>query len=180
MECDILIANFTNWIDFHSFWTHCRISYFRLLYAHPFIGLLVAKRINFRLFSQTLKALLNGRLTEKLHKKTLKDNTCNNQTRLRSAGDNDRSSDAVLCVKFHVRDSQNTRDQISSDRRFKRAWSNCVMYIPYILSGSPNQCWLHTRDACVITTWRLGLRAPLVARNYIHVRCSRFLTILLF
>ena len=27
-------------------------------------------------------------------------------------------------------------------------------------------CWQHTCDACVIATWRLGLRAPLVARNY--------------
>ena len=50
-------------------------------------------------------------------------------------------------------------------RRFKRAWSNCVLYIPYILSGSPNECWLHTCNACVITSWRLGLRAPLVAHN---------------
>ena len=139
MECDILNANSTNCIDFHSFWTHCRISYFRSLHSHPSIGLhwlLVAESINFRLFSKTLKALLNGRLTEKLHKKTLKDNTCNNQTRLRSGGDNDRSSSATPCLKIHVRDSQNTRDQITSDRRFKRAWSNCVTYIPYILSGS--------------------------------------------
>ena len=36
-----------------------------------------------------------------------------------------------------------------------------------VVNGSPNECWLHTCDACVITTWRLGLRAPLVARNYI-------------
>ena len=28
--------------------------------------------------------------------------------------------------KFHVIDGQNTRDQITSDRRSKRAWSNCV------------------------------------------------------
>ena len=40
------------------------------------------------------------------------------------------------------------------------------MCIPFILSGSPNQCWLHTCDACVITTWRLVLQAPLVALNY--------------
>ena len=68
-------------------------------------------------------------------------------------------------LQLHVTDNQNTRDQITSDRRFKRAWSNCILYIPRILSGSPNKCWLHTCDACVITTWRLGLRAPLVARN---------------
>ena len=90
--------------------------------------------------------------------------------------------------KFHVTDSQNTRDQITTNRRLKRAWSNCVICIPNILSeshsrprslsflghavalgtrmsGSPNECRLHTRDACVITTWRLGLRATRRARN---------------
>ena len=40
---------------------------------------------------------------------------------------------------------------------------------PFILSGSRNKCWLHTCDSCVITAWRLGLRAPLVARNYFGV-----------
>ena len=40
-----------------------------------------------------------------------------------------------------------------------------ILYIPYICSGSPNKCWLHTCNACVITTWILGLGAPLVARN---------------
>ena len=66
---------------------------------------------------------------------------------------------------FHVTDSQNTRDQITRGRRLKRAWSNCVLCIPHILGGSQNECWLHICDACVITTWRLGLRAPLVAHN---------------
>ena len=40
-----------------------------------------------------------------------------------------------------------------------------------------NECWLHTCDACVITTCRLGLRAPVVARNeerwsrsYLHLK----------
>ena len=36
----------------------------------------------------------------------------------------------------------------------------------FILSGSPNECWLHTCDACARTIWRLGLRAPLVACTY--------------
>ena len=102
--------------------------------------------------------------------------------------------------KFHVTDSQNTRDHITTDRRLKRAWSNCVMCIPNILSesdsrprspsflghavalgtrmsGSQNECRLHTRDACVITTWKLGLRATRGARNNLlsnHVH--RFLT----
>ena len=65
--------------------------------------------------------------------------------------------------KFQVTDGQNTRDQITSDRRSKHAWSKCFLSIPYVLSGSPNECWLHTCDTCVIRTWRLGLRVPLVA-----------------
>ena len=39
----------------------------------------------------------------------------------------------------------------------------CAFYS--FFSGSPNECWLHTCDACVLITWRLGLRAPLVAGN---------------
>ena len=35
------------------------------------------------------------------------------------------------------------------------------MCIPFILSGSPNECC----DVRVITTWRLGLLAPLVTHN---------------
>ena len=68
----------------------------------------------------------------------------------------------ALC-KFHVTDVQNMHDQIMSDRRSKHLWSNCIMCIPFILSGSPNESWLHTCNPCVITTWRLGLWAPLVA-----------------
>ena len=97
--------------------------------------------------------------------------TSNNQ-RLQSAGNNDQSQFAfapMLCVfrKFHLMDSQNTHDQITSDRRSKCVWSNCILCIPLILSGSPNESCLHTCDACVITTWRLGLRSSLAARNYI-------------
>ena len=53
---------------------------------------------------------------------------------------------------FFVTDGQNTRDQITSNRRSKCARSKCVLRIPYILSGIPKECWLHTCDACVITT----------------------------
>ena len=60
--------------------------------------------------------------------------------------------------KFRVTYRQITRDQITSDGRSKRAWSNCVLCLPFILSGSPNEFWRHTCDACV-TTRRLGLRA---------------------
>ena len=68
--------------------------------------------------------------------------------------------------KFQVIDVPNTRDQILSDeRRSKCEWSNSFLWIPFILiSGSPDECWLHTCDACIIT-WRLKLRATLVALN---------------
>ena len=97
-------------------------------------------------------------------------NATSNNQRLRSAGDNDGRlksffSNAVLCVSFKWQMDRSTRVQITSDRRSKRAWSNCVVYIPFILNGSPTECWLHTYNACVITTWRLRLRAPLVARK---------------
>ena len=39
--------------------------------------------------------------------------------------------------KLHVTDSKNIRDQITSDKRSKRGLSNCVLCIPFILSGSP-------------------------------------------
>ena len=58
------------------------------------------------------------------------------------------------------------RDQIMSDRRSKGVGLKSVPCIPFILSGSPNEYWLHTCDTSVITTWRLGLWAPLVAHNY--------------
>ena len=68
--------------------------------------------------------------------------TSNNQ-RLRSAGDNDQRSNVLLkhCAlrKFHATDCPNTRDQITSDRRSKRAWSNYVLHTPFILSGTPNE-----------------------------------------
>ena len=105
--------------------------------------------------------------------KTLSLQTSKTQ-RLRSAGDSDRKSKrfcsiAVLCPSFTWQIVK-TCDQITSDKGSKRAWANCVLYIPFILSGSPNECWLHTRDACVITTSKLGLRAPLVARNNVISR----------
>ena len=62
--------------------------------------------------------------------------------------------------KFHVTDGHNTRDQITSDRKSKRAWSKCVLYIPYIFSGSLNEYWLHTCDACVIATWKWAQGVP--------------------
>ena len=51
-------------------------------------------------------------------------------------------------IRLHVIEGPNASDQI-----------------PFILNGSPNERWLHTCDACVITTSGLRLRAPLLARN---------------
>ena len=70
---------------------------------------------------------------------------------------------AVLCVSFMwqmfktcmiklwVIEGPNTCDQIAL----------CVLHS--FLVRSPNEIWLHTCNPCVITTWRLGLWAPLVA-----------------
>ena len=50
-------------------------------------------------------------------------------------------SSAVLCVvvKIYV---------ITNDIRSKRTCSKCILCIPHILCGSPNE-WLHTCNACV-------------------------------
>ena len=44
----------------------------------------------------------------------------------------------------------------------KQAQCSSKSVLNFILSGSPNECWLDTCDACVMKTWRLGLRAPIV------------------
>ena len=36
------------------------------------------------------------------------------------------------------------------------------------------KCWLQTNRVCMIATWRSGLRASLVARNYIHFTRLQF------
>ena len=75
-------------------------------------------------------------------------------------------SNAVLCAGFTWQivktrvirlrgvEGRNMRDQIAF----------CTFH-SFLVEVQAN-CWQHTCDACVITTWRLGLRAPLVARNY--------------
>ena len=78
------------------------------------------------------------------------------------------SNTASTLRSFLIIDGQNTRDQITRGRKSKPAWSNCILCIPFILSGSPKKCWLHTCDAYIITTWRIGLQAPLVAHNYCY------------
>ena len=51
----------------------------------------------------------------------------------------------------------------------------CVIALRHVHSihskWLPNKCWIHTCNACIITTWRLGLPAPLVAHN----QCRKFL-----
>ena len=103
--------------------------------------------------------------------------TSNNQ-RLRSAGDNE-TLFLHRCAsrKFHMIDSQNTLDQMTSHRGSKSEWLNWIICIPFIISWSPNESWLHKCDACAKTTWRLGLRlSPAIKNNASHV--GRVLAIL--
>ena len=79
--------------------------------------------------------------------------------------------------KLYVTDSQNRHDQIIRDRRSRPLWSNCVLCIPFILSGISNECWLPTCDVCVMTTCRLGLRATIGARNKCSVISERVVAI---
>ena len=70
-------------------------------------------------------------------------------------------------LQFQVTDGQNTRGYEGiRGVEGPNARDQSVLCIPFILSGSSNECWLHKCNACVITTWRLGLQAPLVAHNY--------------
>ena len=92
-----------------------------------------------------------------------------NIQRLGSAGDDRRSkrfySNALLCVRFTW---QMVKTRVTRLRRVEgRNACDQVRFFAFlfILSGSPNECCLHTCDACVITTWRLGLRATRGARN---------------
>ena len=79
--------------------------------------------------------------------------------------------------KSHETDSQNRRDQITSDGRSKRSLSDLrsVHFIAFILNGRLNECWLHTCRACVITTWRLGLRfllSPAITKCFVLRKLS--------
>ena len=99
-----------------------------------------------------------------------------NNQRLGRVGDNDQRSKcfcsiAVLCISFMWQIVKTTRDQIVSDGRSKCAWSDyewwevqtCVNKLCFVYSsGSPNECWLRTCHACIITAWRLGSRLLLL------------------
>ena len=69
--------------------------------------------------------------------------------------------------RFHAIESQNARDWIVSDRQSKPAWLYCVLRFPFVLSESAKERWLRICRACVMATWRWGLRAPLVTRSKI-------------
>ena len=85
-----------------------------------------------------------------------------NNQRLCKVGENDQRSKCFCSIallwqmvktqmnRLQVIEGPNMRDQIICN--------NLVLCIPFILSESPNKCWLHTCDSCVITTWRLGLK----------------------
>ena len=103
-----------------------------------------------------------------------------NNQRLWSAGDNDWRSKrfcfiALHCVSFtwQIVKTCVIRLRVIEGPTF-------VLRIPFIHSGSPNECWPHTRDACVITTRILGLRAPLVARNKSYFGTRPFISLLWF
>ena len=95
--------------------------------------------------------------------------TSNNQ-RLRSVGDNDLRSNAfapsqwkALC-RFLVTDGQNTCDHITRCRRSKPARSNCILCIPFILSGSPNKIMLATYS-CTCNTCNNNLEIIRIAAS---------------
>ena len=48
---------------------------------------------------------------------------------------------------------------------YVRSHVKITRYWKSTLNGSPNECWLQTCDASVLTTRRLGLLAPVVARK---------------
>ena len=62
-------------------------------------------------------------------------------------------------------DGQSMCDQISSDQGANVSDQIAFCAFHSFLVGSPNERWLHTCDACVLTTWRLEMWAPLFAHN---------------
>ena len=51
--------------------------------------------------------------------------------------------------EFHMTNGQNTLDQITSDRRSKRGWSNCILYIDPIHFPSKSKRILATNMQCM-------------------------------
>ena len=85
-------------------------------------------------------------------------------------------SSTVLCVSFTWQMVKNTNDQILSDRRSKHARSNCVLCISCILSGSPNECWLHTCWPQLFKHW-IVLPTGWITTQQINIRETKNCTI---
>ena len=66
----------------------------------------------------------------------------------------------ALC-KFPLTDSQNMHDQIV--RVIEGPNAPDQLHSLHCIHSLWN--WLHICDACIIATWKLGLRTPLVAHN---------------
>ena len=67
-------------------------------------------------------------------------------------------------IRLRVLEGPNARDQIAF-----------FAFHSFLVEVQTNAgCWPHTCDACVTTTWRLGLKAPLVARNNNYVNKSNY------
>ena len=60
-----------------------------------------------------------------------------------------------------------TRDQITSGRRSKR-----VLSIPFIFSGSPNDFWPHTFDACVTTNLEIRIAGDEIKLNISAIKLN--------
>ena len=65
----------------------------------------------------------------------------------------------------------NMRDQITSERRSKLAWSYCFCaFHSFIVEVQTMLATYSKCCSCIVATWRLGLRAPLDACNkMIHI-----------
>ena len=68
----------------------------------------------------------------------------------------------TLCVAqvAHVTDGENTRDQITRGKKVKTRMIKLGSVHSILLNGNPKECWSHTCDACVITTWRFRIASP--------------------
>ena len=59
----------------------------------------------------------------------------------------------ALHDKFYVIAGQNVHDQITRLIEGPNVHDR-VLCISFILNGSPNDCWLHTCQACTIAIWK--------------------------
>ena len=130
------------WSHFKHFGKNLSVKYSKI-YSLPSIlkSLLPQKRKMIRIWnlSKTVKFCTSRRkvdIDQYLQTQYL---LTSNNHRSQSAGNNEALLlDRCALRKFHATDCQNTRDHISSDSKSKRACSNWVLCIPFILSGSPS------------------------------------------